>query len=668
MNHKISFSNLFIFFLLQDVSSQSHSTNGKVFKRSFAEFVAQRNALIERQFSRRKRKRNVHLWKRNKNRDARSAGLPYVSYKGVQMPAKLPNLQAVLCGIKCRHNCSANLNSQARQALFEAYYSLDVNGKNLMLMGCIQRIPVKTHRKNTVHPKQNTYSYSVKPDVNTIVTVCQRALCSIFQISKKKLVIIQRKLIAGEIAPTPDKRGRHSNRPNATKEEAINEIIEHIASFPAESSHYSRNNNPNKKYLSPTLSVTQMHKLYLIQCAEKGLPNDYLVTYAVYSNIFSSKFNLSFGQPRSDTCAVCDAKEDDDDHKNRYRKAFEEQKVSRQRAKTTEGVLYLTMDLQQVMPLPKITTNRAFYLRQLSFYNFGIHSISTDGTISYMMNWTENVAGRGANEILSCLYDFILNIGPKTNLEAWSDSCPGQNKNFYLIAFYQYLILHGYFKTVDHKFPEVGHSYLDSDRDFGRIEKLLKKHEKIQLPDEYRSHIRSALPAKAQVIDMSDRFYNMSALVNGLGIFNNKRNDQNEPINFRKSVRWIRVDQFGHYFYKDSLEETAPFKRVNIVRPRDDDPIEYELEKRQFSPEISVEKVKNLREQMPFIDKHCHWYYNQIFEEAANHNAQNDAGHRTGIKRKNSEVDSHTLLRKKKTTKKSTELNPKYKRNKNVKQ
>ena len=57
-----------------------------------------------------------------------------------------------------------------------------------------------------------------------------------------------------------------------------------------------------------------------------------------------------------------------------------------------------------------------------------------------------------------------------TKLVAWSDSCGGQNKNFSVMSFWQCLILSKRFKSVEHKFPEPGHLYLDCDRDFGKVE------------------------------------------------------------------------------------------------------------------------------------------------------------------------------------------------------
>ena len=38
-----------------------------------------------------------------------------------------------------------------------------------------------------------------------------------------------------------------------------------------------------------------------------------------------------------------------------------------------------------------------------------------------------------------------------------------------MIALWQLLLVSGLFRVFGHKFPEVGHTYMDSDRDFGFI-------------------------------------------------------------------------------------------------------------------------------------------------------------------------------------------------------
>ncbi|KAK3788051.1 hypothetical protein RRG08_051123 [Elysia crispata] len=83
----------------------------------------------------------------------------------------------------------------------------------------------------------------------------------------------------------------------------------------ARSSHYSRNQNPNKVYLSEELNFHLMWLLYLKQYENdqyvkytSGKKHDMkpVVKYKYYSNIFLTEFNIGFGSPRSDTCLKCD--------------------------------------------------------------------------------------------------------------------------------------------------------------------------------------------------------------------------------------------------------------------------------------------------------------------------------------------------------------------------
>jgi len=159
------------------------------------------------------------------------------------------------------------------------------------------------------------------------------------------------------------------------------------------------------------------------------------------------------------------------------------------------------MDLKQTMPLLKFSTSKAFYLRQLWFYNFGTHAITSKGHQPYMFTWIEDLAGNGSNEIASSLW-YFTKISKNTTLQdvdhlvIWSDFCADQNKNFNIISLYQFMVLKGDFKLIDHKFPEVGHSYLDSDRDFGRIEKRLRKNQNIYTPEQYCNIIKDASQKK----------------------------------------------------------------------------------------------------------------------------------------------------------------------------
>ena len=62
-----------------------------------------------------------------------------------------------------------------------------------------------------------------------------------------------------------------------------------------------------KKFLSTYLSVAKMHQLYLEKFEPEASVIGPQVTYDFYLNFFNSNFNLSFGVPKTDTCATCDS-------------------------------------------------------------------------------------------------------------------------------------------------------------------------------------------------------------------------------------------------------------------------------------------------------------------------------------------------------------------------
>lgn len=139
---------------------------------------------------------------------------------------------------------------------------------------------------------------------------------------------------------------------------------------------------------------------------DEGRSAEYKINYSVYCNIFSNDFNLSFRTPRGDTCAVCDAHQADE-HEDNAMHAQLLLKSDKEHAKCIQDTIFITMDMQQAMVLPKLTTSKAFYLRQLSFFNFGIHSVSREGIIPYMFTWTENIGKKGSVDVVSCLLQFV---------------------------------------------------------------------------------------------------------------------------------------------------------------------------------------------------------------------------------------------------------------------
>ncbi|XP_074039492.1 LOW QUALITY PROTEIN: uncharacterized protein [Leptinotarsa decemlineata] len=243
---------------------------------------------------------------------------------------------------------------------------------------------------------------------------------------------------------------------------------------------------------------------------------------------------------------------------------------------------------------------------------------------SIMQTWTEDVPSRGSADLVSSLWNFAQtceNVKTRRKLTVWSDSCSGENKNFHMICLHQLLLLKGIFEVIDHKFPEVGHTYLDSYRDFGRIEKVLRRHSTIVTPDQYRRIIKSACTIQSVVNDMEQYFRDVDSLPNKMGLVNKKKNLLNEKVPFRGGIKWIRIEEFGSYLYKESYDEYKPFKKVSLSKnnpPKNNSPpTEFEFTRiHNKTGNISEQKIQNIREQLPFIsEEHRGFYENIIGEE-----------------------------------------------------
>ena len=230
----------------------------------------------------------------------------------------------------------------------------------------------------------------------------------------------------------------------------------------------------------------------------------------LYRKIFNEEYNIGFGYPRSDTCEKCDvlkvasdsAKTEDErseiiaelaTHHEKAAEGYSSLRADSYQSKTDPSTAVITFDLQQNLPVPTLTHGSMFYLRQLWVYNFGIHDCSKDTAVMCM--WDETIAGRGSNEIISCLMQYISNLPASVkSLTCYSDSCFGQNKNAQIIYFWTHLIVQKRFSRIDHKYLVCGHTYLPNDRDFAQIEKR-KASAKVHLPQDWEV-VHESCPSK----------------------------------------------------------------------------------------------------------------------------------------------------------------------------
>ncbi|CAH1114891.1 unnamed protein product [Psylliodes chrysocephalus] len=186
--------------------------------------------------------------------------------------------------------------------------------------------------------------------------------------------------------------------------------------------------------------------------------------------------------------------------------------------------------------------------------------------------WDEATAGRGANQIASCLYKQLIdNLDPEIKtLTFYSDTCAGQNKNSFLPIMFMLLMREiKSLENINHKFLEPGHTHMECDTDHSIIEKKKKKHEApIEHPRDWMQLVHMCGKTKPfKVIEMKRKdFLEFSALLKTYFI-NKKINEAGEQVIWR-DIKWLRysADQFGIVQYKTTLKYEEPFKKIDFKR------------------------------------------------------------------------------------------------------
>jgi len=257
-----------------------------------------------------------------------------------------------------------------------------------------------------------------------------------------------------------------------------------------------------------------MYSLYLkkyepehSQQIDSGVASKPLVTYDFYARHFNQKHNLSFGQPKSDTCQKCDefskkidaATENDKNviiaerniHQANAEVFYKEMKEKTLESKNDPSTETICFDFQQNLPVPVVPSGDLFYMRQMWVFPFCIHIGSTGK--SYFYTYDEINGRKSQNEVITCLNSFLstyIKVGT-LSLYIFSDNCASQNKNMILTYFYHTLVGLNRFEKIVHRYPEPGHSFMPCDRSFGLVEKQKRKIERIHLPQEWNNVIRN---------------------------------------------------------------------------------------------------------------------------------------------------------------------------------
>lgn len=526
---------------------------------------------------------------------------------------------------KCRNNCRQKLNN-SHESIFTNFWDLgSYDLQNSYLFGAIRVEKKKRSYKKKHKRQESSRHFSAQYTLNNVdgreVKVCKIEFMSVhgLQNSRGRIDHIVKMKTTGALVPKKDARGKHEKRSNALSAEQKQSVRNHIDAIPKYQSHYSRANNINKTYFNCDMSIASLYKNYYVPWCQQQ--NIVPVKDSAYRKIFCTEYNIGFKLPKSDTCKICDesnikidiAKSNNDDvevqglttslnlHRTRAKAMQDLLKFETERSKNTTNVNVISFDLQQAMPIPKLTTGPAFYCRKVWLYNLGVHDCTAGQ--GHMFLWTENQAKRGADEVASVLFKFLKDKEDVDHLIVFTDNCPGQNKNWLLMAFWLQLVKEKRFTTITHHFLVTGHTHLPSDRDFALIEKRHRKYApEVYSPEGWHKIIKDANsknPFKVTVMEQED-FFSFAPVLANIQKSTHTTNKENLDFSGVYSFQF-KADNTKSFFVKHSIN--GEYKEVNILKKgRPANTPLCELKNKYMGPiQISAKKLKNVQSLFPYI-------------------------------------------------------------------
>lgn len=552
---------------------------------SSSESSPTRNPNIENQERRsRKRTRNPESWKDNKAKKLRNCGKSYQSRSKKTVPARC---MKPVCS--CRLKCFDNITENSRLSIFENFWRLgNIDLQRSFIRACMVEVKPKYKYTNSAKPRQPNNYFFFTIDGSKI-RVCKTYFLNTLSISDRQIRTVKAKTNdLGFVGP--DERGKHDKK--KTVDPLLKQQIkDHINSIPRIESHYLRAVTGDKEYISDGKTIADLCIDFNNGQKQKNLPE---AEYWLYLHIFNYDFNIGFYQPKKDRCELCVAyqlalPETKEQLQLKYENHLTEKNLCRQeklndRKQVTERNICAVYDLQSVMlcPSPKYF----YYTSKLNCLDFTITELNKKDLVNcssynnvFCYFWDETQGQRGANEISSCVFDYIKNVcqrypGEKLDITFYSDNCVGQNKNKIMTSMYSYAVSQfPNLNSITHKYFIKGHTQNEADNVHSLIEKQIKQHERsgpIYIPQQFVPLIISSRktgnPFKVKEISY-DFFLNLKLLQEQWGYNYNENTDKNNVVwNDIKVLKFTRDDPFI-FNYKTSYTQ-SDYCAINMRNKR----------------------------------------------------------------------------------------------------
>ena len=577
-------------------------------------------------------------WAQNVAKRLRNEGKEYISRKTKQ------RVRGREIGAPCSDGCFERITMPVIEKVHKDFWALgSFDLQNAFLQKQVRPVAVKRRRK-PIDPvkgarfRTGNLEYKIT-HANKDYSVCAAGFFSIFDITRMRVNTAMKK-VSSTGTPVPDKRGKHTQA--RTVGDAEKEyVIKHIKRLPTVSSHYTRAKSRHRRYLESNLSIEKLYQMYLIWMAEEN-PDGEKVKSSYYRKVFNEEFNISFKPPMTDTCARCDElkarvkqaeEEEEEEEKQRVQRELEEhlalaqegQRLMKDYARNQEeNVRVIAVDLQQTLPIPRISTNVAYYKRKLWCYNLCIHNVKEKKSQFYV--WDEVSGGRGSLEIVSCIQKWVEEEYEKAEFDSlvvFSDNCGGQNKNINVVCNFLREVHRGKCQNIEHLFLMPGHSFMACDRAFGNIEKSIRSFGDVYDLWGYINIIANAVHSGYTVTHMKrEDFLNYD----DLKTYVVQRKPRDTSVKFKDARRLAFNFRYREgYFVGLHYPEESVVHPVRLMPGRANyAPSKFnlghvQLEQKYATPlQLSAEKMKDLESLTTFMTSSQAAYLKEVLAEQEN--------------------------------------------------
>ncbi|KAG6454562.1 hypothetical protein O3G_MSEX008752 [Manduca sexta] len=562
----------------------------------------------------RKRTQNVDKWKQNKSKRLRNKGKSYVS---MSKPHKTIPARYIkdTCTEKCRLKCAKNINDDERYNLFTNFWNLgNIVKQRAYIQSSMATVTPKYMYTNAENPRRPNKAFYFTINAKKI-RVCKTFFKNTLSISERMVSTVQTKVNDGFMMD--DLRGKHKNHKKINPV-LLEDIRKHIDTIPKIESHYVRAST-SKQYIEGNKTIKDLYNDFV---AQQNETNRDIGNYIAYYKTFTKEFNLGFHQPKKDQCDLCVSYENSNLEQKqvleeKFQKHLEEKSISRveksqDRQNVSKDLKVVVYDLEAVLQCPRGDTSAFYYKSKLNSYNLTLTELTNERKKAYnnvyCYFWTEVDANRGANEIGTCVWEYLKKVcaedaEPKEFI-FYSDNCCGQNKNKFIATLYMYAVNYLNITSITHKFLIRGQTQNEADSVHSLIEREVRKNLKsgpIYSPDQYIALIKNAKKSKPaiNVNELTfDIFVDLKALQEKWGYnFNIDREGKSVNWNDIKVLKMVKPEPLSFY-YKTSYKDST-FKEVDVRNKRKKmTPISeiYLIKAYSQKQKLSVNKKKDLKE------------------------------------------------------------------------